>query len=170
MSPLDHPAVRRVQAALREKGSRAEIIELETTARTAEDAARSLGVEVGAIVKSLVFTIDGDPVMALIAGDRRCDTRALGPAFGRSGLVLRADAEKVREATGFAIGGVAPIGHPAQLPTVIDDSLGRFETVYAAAGHPHCVFPTTMLELSLLTGGAVVKGISIAERDQVDSP
>lgn len=165
MSRLDHPAVRRVQTALREKGSRAEIIELETTARTAEDAAHSLGVEVGAIVKSLVFTIDGDPVMALIAGDRRCDTRALGPAFGRSGLVLRADAERVREVTGFVIGGVAPVGHPAPLPTVIDDSLGRFETVYAAAGHPHCVFPTSMLELSLLTGGAVTKGISIADQD-----
>ena len=76
MSRLDHPAVRRVQAALLEKGSRAEVIELETTARTAEDAARSLGVAVGAIVKSLLFTIDGDPVMALVAGDRRCDTRA----------------------------------------------------------------------------------------------
>ena len=162
MSRLAHPAVRRVQEALREKGSRAEIIELETTARTAEDAARSLGVEVGAIVKSLVFTIDGDPVMALVAGDRRCDTKALGPAFGRSGLVLRADADRVREATGFVIGGVAPLAHPAPLPTAIDDSLGRFETVYAAAGHPHCVFPTTMLELSLLTGGAVTKGISIA--------
>ena len=162
MSRLAHPAVRRVQEALREKGSRAEIIELETTARTAEDAARSLGVEVGAIVKSLVFTIDGDPVMALVAGDRRCDTKALGPAFGRSGLVLRADADRVRDATGFVIGGVAPLAHPAPLPTVIDDSLGRFETVYAAAGHPHCVFPTTMLELSLLTGGAVAKGISIA--------
>ncbi|HSF23138.1 MAG TPA: YbaK/EbsC family protein [Blastocatellia bacterium] len=162
MSRLAHPAVRRVQEALREKGSRAEIIELETTARTAEDAARSLGVEVGAIVKSLVFTIDGEPVMALVAGDRRCDTRALGPAFGRSGLVLRADAERVREATGFVIGGVAPLGHPSPLPTAIDDSLGRFETVYAAAGHPHCIFPTTMLELSLLTGGAVTKGISIA--------
>ena len=162
MSRLAHPAVRRVQEALREKGSRAEIIELETTARTAEDAARSLGVEVGAIVKSLVFTIDGDPVMTLVAGDRRCDTKALAPALGRSGLVLRADAERVREATGFVIGGVAPLAHPAPLPTVIDDSLGRFETVYAAAGHPHCVFPTTMLELSLLTGGAVAKGISIA--------
>ena len=162
MSRLAHPAVRRVQEALREKGSRAEIIELETTARTAEDAARSLGVEVGAIVKSLVFTIDGDPVMALVAGDRRCDTKALGPAFGRSGLVLRADADRVREATGFVIGGVAPLAHPAPLPTVIDDSLGRFETVYAAAGHPHCVFPTTMLELSLLTGGAVTKGVSIS--------
>ena len=162
MSRLAHPAVRRVQEALRQKGSRAEIIELETTARTAEDAARSLRVEVGAIVKSLVFTIDGDPVMALVAGDRRCDTKALGPALGRSGLVLRADAERVRAATGFVIGGVAPLAHPAPLPTVIDDSLGRFETVYAAAGHPHCVFPTTILELSLLTGGAVTKGIAIA--------
>jgi prolyl-tRNA editing enzyme YbaK/EbsC (Cys-tRNA(Pro) deacylase) len=161
VSRLDHPAVRRVQSVLREKGSRAEVIELETTARTAEDAARSLGVAVGAIVKSLLFTIDGDPVLALVAGDRRCDTHALAPAFGRSGLVLRADAERVRQATGFVIGGVAPLGHPAPLPTAIDDSLGRFETIYAAAGHPHCVFPTTILELSLLTGGAVTKGISI---------
>ena len=162
MSRLDHPAVRRVQAELRDRGSRAEVIELGTTARTAEDAARSLEVAVGAIVKSLVFTIDGDPVMALVAGDRRCDTRGLGSALGRSGLVLRADAERVRQATGFVIGGVAPLAHPAPLPTAIDDSLGRFETVYAAAGHPHCVFPTTMLELSLLTGGAVTKGISVA--------
>jgi prolyl-tRNA editing enzyme YbaK/EbsC (Cys-tRNA(Pro) deacylase) len=161
VSRLDHPAVRRVQAALRERGSRAEVIELQATARTAEDAARALDVPVGAIVKSLLFTIDGDPVIALVAGDRRCDTKALGPAFGRSGLVLRADAERVRQATGFVIGGVAPLGHPTQLPTTIDDSLGRFETLYAAAGHPFCVFPTTVLELSLLTGGAVTKGISI---------
>jgi prolyl-tRNA editing enzyme YbaK/EbsC (Cys-tRNA(Pro) deacylase) len=162
VSRLHHPAVRRVQSALREKGSRTKVIELETTARTAEDAARSLGVPVGAIVKSLLFTIDGDPVMALVAGDRRCDTRALAPAFGRSGLVLRADPERVLQATGFVIGGVAPLGHPTSLPIAIDDSLGRFETVYAAAGHPHCVFPTTILELSLLTGGAVTKGISTA--------
>jgi prolyl-tRNA editing enzyme YbaK/EbsC (Cys-tRNA(Pro) deacylase) len=160
VSRLEHPAVRRVQSALREKGSRADVIELEATARTAEDAARSLGVAVGAIVKSLLFTIDGDPVMALVAGDRRCDTRALAPAFGRGGLVLRADAERVRQATGFVIGGVAPLGHPSPMPTAIDDSLGRFETVYAAAGHPFCVFPTTILELSLLTGGAVTKGIT----------
>lgn len=158
--PLDHPAVQRVIGALRAKGSAAEVIELERTARTAEDAARALGVPTGAIVKSLVFAIDGAPVMALIAGDRRCDVQALPAAFGRSGLVIRADADRVREATGFVIGGVAPLGHPRALATAIDDSLGRFETVYAAAGHPHCVFPTTVLELSLLTGGAVVKGIS----------
>lgn len=159
-SRLQHPAVQRVRAALRAKGSDAEVIELAATARTAEDAARALDVPVGAIVKSLVFLIDGGAVMALISGDRRCDTRALPPAFGRSGLVMRADAEQVRAATGFVIGGVAPLGHPAPLATVIDDGLGRFESVYAAAGHPFCVFRTSALELSLLTGGPLVRGIA----------
>ena len=162
MSKLDHPAVMRVQAALREKGSTATVVELDEGVPTAEAAAAALGTEVGAIVKSLVFTIDGEAVMALIAGDRRCDTKALPPAFGRNGLVMRPDADRVRETTGFAIGGVAPVGHPKPLATVIDDSLGRFGTVYAAAGHPHCVFATTMFELSLLTGGAMAKGVSIA--------
>jgi prolyl-tRNA editing enzyme YbaK/EbsC (Cys-tRNA(Pro) deacylase) len=162
VSRLAHPAVQRVQAALRAKGSRALVIELEATARTAEDAARALGVPVGAIVKSLVFTIDGTPVMALIAGDRRCDPKALPAAFGRTGLVARADADRVRDVTGFVIGGVAPLAHPIALPVAIDDSLARFAEVYAAAGHPHCVFPTTALELSLLTGGALVRGISTA--------
>jgi prolyl-tRNA editing enzyme YbaK/EbsC (Cys-tRNA(Pro) deacylase) len=160
LSLLAHPGVRRVQAALAEKGCRAEVIELTATARSAADAARALGVDLGAIVKSLLFTIDGEPVMALVAGDRRCDLHALPGAFGSAGLVLRADAERVRAVTGFAIGGVAPLGHPRPLPTAIDASLGRFETVYAAAGHPHCVFSTTMFELSLLTGGAVVKGLA----------
>ena len=162
-SPGAHPAVERVRQALRQGGSAAEVIALGETARTAQAAASALEVPQGAIVKSLLFTIDGAPVMALIAGDRRCDTRALPAAFGLSGLVMRPYAERVRQATGFAIGGVAPIGHPARLPTAIDDSLGRFETIYAAAGHPFFVFPTTMLELSLLTGGAVVKTISVEE-------
>jgi prolyl-tRNA editing enzyme YbaK/EbsC (Cys-tRNA(Pro) deacylase) len=156
-----HPAVERVRQALRQGGSTAEVIALAETARTAEAAAMALEVPQGAIVKSLVFMIDGAPVMALIAGDRRCAAKALPGALGMSGLVMRADAERVRQATGFAIGGVAPLGHPVRLPTVIDDGLGRFETVYAAAGHPFCVFPTTMLELSLLTGGLVVKAISV---------
>ncbi len=164
-SQIGHPAVQRVRQALRQGGSAAEVIELADTARTAQAAAEALGVPLGAIVKSLVFTIDGTPVMALIAGDRRCATKALPAAFGMSGLVIRADADRVRQATGFAIGGVAPVGHPARLPTAIDDSLGRFETVYAAAGHPFFVFPTTVLELSLLTGGAVVKAVS-TENDQ----
>jgi len=160
VSKLEHPAVIRVQTSLRDKGSEADVITLPEAVPTAEAAAAALGAELGAIVKSLVFTIDGEAVMALIAGDRRCDTKALPQAFGRTGLVMRPDADRVREVTGFAIGGVAPIGHPKPVATVIDDSLGRFETIYAAAGHPQCVFPTTVLELSLLTGGAMARGLS----------
>jgi len=160
VTSLDHPSVIRVQAALRERGSMADIVELEENVPTAEAAATALGTELGAIVKSLVFTIDGEAVMALIAGDRRCDTKALPKAFGRTGLVTRPDADRVRAATGFAIGGVAPLGHPQPLATAIDDSLGRFDTIYAAAGHPRCVFPTTVLELSLLTGGAMARGLT----------
>lgn len=160
MSVLEHPAVLRVQAALLDKGSAAAVVELDEEASTAQSAAAALGVDLGAIVKSLVFTIDGDAVMALIAGDRRCDTKALPQTFGRQGLVMRPDAERVREATGFAIGGVAPLGHPASLATAIDDSLGRFDVIYAAAGHPRCVFPTTVLELSLLTGGVMARGLT----------
>lgn len=156
---LDHPSVQRVQTALEAKGSTARVIALAETARSAEDAARSIGTELGSIVKSLVFTIDGQPVMALIAGDRRCDVKALPGALGLAGKVARADADVVRAATGFAIGGVAPVGHGSALPMVIDASLGRFATVYAAAGHPHCVFPTTVEELARLTGGRVVEGI-----------
>jgi prolyl-tRNA editing enzyme YbaK/EbsC (Cys-tRNA(Pro) deacylase) len=151
----------RVQAVLRERGSDADVIELGEGVPTARAAADALGTELGAIVKSLVFAIDGEAVMALIAGDRRCDVKALPQALGRTGLVTRPDADRVREATGFAIGGVAPLGHPRPLATVIDDSLGRFDIIYAAAGHPHCVFPTTALELSLLTGGAMTRGLSV---------
>ena len=153
--PLAHPAVRRVQAALVAAGSDAQVIALSETARSAGDAAQSIGTPLGSIVKSLVFTVGGVPVMALVAGDRRCDTRALARALDRAGKVRRADADAVRAATGFAIGGVAPVAHERQLPVAIDASLGRFETVYAAAGHPHCVFATTPDELQRLTGGVV---------------
>ena len=161
--PIVHPAVKRVQAALAEAGSEAEVIALSSTARSAEDAAASIGTPLGSIVKSLVFTVAGAPVMALVAGDRRCDTMALGSALGREGRVRRADADAVREATGFAIGGVAPVAHETTLPVAIDASLGRFETVYAAAGHPHCVFATTIAELERLTGGTVSAEIAVAQ-------
>ena len=161
--PLAHPAVRRVQAALAEAGSGAQVIALSETARSAEDAAASIGTELGSIVKSLVFVIDGAPVMALVAGDRRCDARALGRALGREGKVRRADADAVRAATGFSIGGVAPLAHETPLPVAIDASLGRFETVYAAAGHPHCVFATSLDELERLTGGTVTAEIAVAQ-------
>jgi prolyl-tRNA editing enzyme YbaK/EbsC (Cys-tRNA(Pro) deacylase) len=146
-------SVRRVQAALAAHGLEGRIVELAATARTAEDAARACNVPVGAIVKSLVFEIGGEPVLALVAGDRRCDLLDLPTALGRAGPARRCDAEKVRAATGFAIGGVAPLGHLASLPTAIDASLGRFERLFAAAGHPHCVFATDLAELVRLTGG-----------------
>jgi prolyl-tRNA editing enzyme YbaK/EbsC (Cys-tRNA(Pro) deacylase) len=151
VSALDSASVRRVQAALAAAGSTARVVELAATARTAEDAARACGVPVGAIVKSLVFEIGGEAVMALVAGDRRCDPATLPAALGRAGRARRADAALVRVATGFAIGGVAPVGHG--LPVMIDASLGRFPRLWAAAGHPHCVFATALDELLALTGG-----------------
>ncbi len=157
---LERASVRRVQAALESAGSAARVMALAETARSAQDAARSLATEVGAIVKSLVFTLGGAPVLALVAGDRRCDAGALAAALGLAGGARRADAEAVREATGFSIGGVAPLAHPRALPTAIDASLGRFATVYAAAGHPHCVFATTLDEIARLTNGRVVEGLS----------
>lgn len=160
--PLDNPSVRRVQAALAASGSKARVIALDQTARSAQEAADSIGCELGAIVKSLVFEVGGKPVMALVAGDRRCHEKALPAALGLQGKAKRASAEVVRQATGFAIGGVAPVGHPAPLPVAIDASLGRFDAIYAAAGHPHCVFETTPDQLQRLTGGVVSDGIAKA--------
>lgn len=149
---LAHPAVQRVQGALTAGGSMARVVVLADSARTAQQAAEALNCPVGAIVKSLVFTLEGQPVLALVAGDRRCETAALPAALGRAGRIGRADADLVRAATGFAIGGVSPLGHPAPLPTVLDASLRRFAVVHAAAGHPHAVFPTSVDELLCLTG------------------
>lgn len=152
---LSRPAVRRVVEVLNGMNAASSVIVLAETARTAEDAAASLNCELGAIVKSLVFRIGEQPVMALVAGDKRCNTKALPGALGLAGKVRRADADMVLAATGFSIGGVAPVGFPAPLPLVIDQSLARFEAVYAAAGHPHCIFATTLAELQRLTGARI---------------
>ncbi|MEQ8249539.1 MAG: YbaK/EbsC family protein [Alphaproteobacteria bacterium] len=160
MGVLNRDSVQRVRDALVQHGSNAKIVALEETARTARDAAAALGCSLGAIVKSLVFLCGDEAVLALVAGDRQCDPAELRGALGRTGDVKIADADAVRTATGFAIGGVAPVGHPKPLPTLIDDSLRRFDTVYAAAGHPHCVFGTTVDELFALTGGRVAAGIT----------
>ena len=157
---LARPAVRRVTEFLTSMNAASSVIVLAETARTAEDAANSLNCELGAIVKSLVFRVGEQPVMALVAGDKRCDTKALPAALGLSGKAKRADADMVQSATGFTIGGVAPVGFPAPLPLVIDASLDRFDAIYAAAGHPHCVFATTLAELARLTGGVVDAGIA----------
>lgn len=153
MGALESRSVQRVAAALAANGARHQVIELSDTARTAADAAAALGVPVGAIAKSLVFLVGEAPVMALVAGDRRCRTQALPEILGLAGKAARADADVVRAATGFAIGGVAPVGHTTPLRVVVDTSLGRFREIYAAAGHPHCVFSTTFVELLALTGG-----------------
>jgi len=130
-----HPTVRRFQDRLAELGLDAEVHELAASTRTAAEAAAAVGVEVGQIVKSLVF-VDGDePILCLCAGDRRVDTTKLGAH------VRQASGDEVREATGFAIGGVPPVGHEQPLRTVIDVSLRRFETVWCAGGTPHAVFP-----------------------------
>lgn len=159
---LDRPAVRRVRTALAEAGVAAEIVALAETARTAAEAAASLGVPQGAIVKSLVFMAEGaGPVMALVSGDKRCDTAALAAALGLSGPVSRADAEAVRAATGFTIGGVAPVGLARPLPRAIDRALFRFARVYAAAGHPHCVFGIAPEALARIADAPVVDGLGV---------
>ena len=154
-------SVQRVQQALIAAGSSARVLTLDGTARTAQDAASSIGCKLGAIVKSLVFKVDNQAVMALVSGDRRCDVTALPTELEVPGECERADADLVRAATGFAIGGVAPLGHPEKLPTVIDASLDRFDTLYAAAGHPHCVFPTTLDEIVQMTGGILSRKITM---------
>lgn len=159
---LDRPAVKRVRAALAAAGAAGEVMVLAETARTAADAAAAVGVPQGAIVKSLVFRAGDTPVLALIAGDRRCDSQALARVLGLGEGVRRADADFARAGTGYSIGGVAPLAHSQPIATAIDASLGRFATVYAAAGHPHCVFPTSLAELVALTGGIVTEAIGIA--------
>ena len=156
---LARPAVRRVVEALAAQGCPAPVVELAATARTAKAAARALGVGVGAIVKSLVFTVGAAPVVALVAGDRRCREALLGSALDLDGAVARAAPDVIKSATGFTIGGVAPLGYAAALPVAVDASLARFEGLYAAAGHPHCVFRTTFDELVRLSCGRIVAGL-----------
>ena len=161
MSALENASVRRVQSALAAAGSPARITALAETARTAQDAADAVGSALGSIVKSLVFVVGDRPVIALVAGDRQCDPAQLPAVLGLDGKARRAKAEEVREATGFAIGGVAPLGYPQPLPVVIDASLARFETIYAAAGHPYCIFATDLTELCRITGGQISDRIAI---------
>jgi prolyl-tRNA editing enzyme YbaK/EbsC (Cys-tRNA(Pro) deacylase) len=133
-------SARRVQEALRGLGLPDAIRELDDSTRTAPEAAATVGCELGAIVKSLVFrgSRTGAPVLALVSGDNRADEARIAEAVGEP--VERADADFVRAATGYAIGGVAPIGHPQPLRTVVDEDLLRFATVWAAAGTPRAVF------------------------------
>lgn len=152
---LEHEAVKRVQAALAAAGLPSDVIALKDSARSAEDAAAALGCPLGAIVKSLVFAVGNRFIMALVAGDHQCNEDALPTAFKMTGRVRRPQAAEVKGITGFSIGGVAPVGLTHPLPTVIDVSLKRFDVVYAAAGHPHCVFAAPFNALKAATAGIV---------------
>ena len=140
----------RFEAWAREAGLELEIRRFPGGTRTAEDAARAIGCEVAQIVKSLVFLLDGRPIVALVSGANRLDPARL------PGKVERADAETARQATGYAIGGVPPFGHAAPLEVFMDRDLVRFEVVWAAAGRPDAVFPITPERLRELSGARVV--------------
>lgn len=148
-----HPNCLAVDAALAAAGVSGRVKLLPEAAPTAAAAAEQLGVEVGAIANSLVFaTAAGEPVLVLTSGAHRVDTVKVAALLGTSRL-RRADAELVRRATGHPIGGVAPVGHPARLRTLVDLALHAYPQVWAAGGIPRAVFPTTFDELVALTGG-----------------
>ncbi len=144
-----------VADALAAAGAAGRPIELSTSARTAAEAAASLEVPIGAIVNSLVFLADGSPILVLTSGAHRVDTGHLAGIVG-AGSIDRASADEVREATGQPIGGVAPLGHPVHVPTYIDAALAEHHVVWAAAGTPHTVFPTTFEELIRISDAITV--------------
>jgi prolyl-tRNA editing enzyme YbaK/EbsC (Cys-tRNA(Pro) deacylase) len=148
----NHPSVLRVTRILAERGAVGEVRHLDDSARTAAQAAAQLGVEPAQIANSLVFSADGDPLLVMASGGHRVDTAKVARLVGAE-RVDRADPDFVRTHTGFAIGGVAPVGHPEPLRTLVDSHLATYDEVWAAAGHPHAVFPTTHDELLALTGG-----------------
>jgi prolyl-tRNA editing enzyme YbaK/EbsC (Cys-tRNA(Pro) deacylase) len=151
-----HPAAQRVQSLLRELGSGAEVVQLEATARTSADAAAAIGCTVAQIAKSLVFrAASGKPVLVIASGANRIDEKKVASALGEK--IGKADADFVRDRTGFAIGGVAPVGHAEAPQVFLDAALGTLDPVWAAAGHPHAVFRTSFDELKRLTGGAVIE-------------
>lgn len=149
-SPPD--AVARVQAALAAAGVEVRIVEFAESTRTAQDAARAVGTSTGQIVKSLVFLADGRPILVLASGANRVDTSKLARLAGAA-RVEKATADATREATGFSIGGVPPVGHGTALPVYVDEALLAYDLVYAAAGTPHAVFPIEPSTLVRVTSG-----------------
>ena len=141
-----HPNAAAVASALAEAGAAGEVRELTESARTAADAAGALGCDVAAIANSLVFMADGEPVLILTSGGHRVDTGYVAGQLG-VGVLRRASPEQVRAATGQPIGGVAPVGHPSPVRTLIDTALAAHPVVWAAGGTPHTVFPTSYPEL-----------------------
>ena len=151
---LNKEPVKRVQEFIAQFDPKLKVLSLDTTARTAKDAAESLGCEVGAIVKSLVFRADDTFLICLVAGDKRCSLNKLKKVIRKKDVCM-ANAEEVKTNTGFSIGGVAPIAHLKKLNILIDQSLGRFQSVFAAAGHPNSIFKIEYSQLVQMTKGEV---------------
>ena len=149
---LNKESVKRVEESLKKFDPNLKILVLDTTARTAKDAANSLKCELGAIVKSLVFRAENDFLICLVAGDKRCSLNKLKKILNKKDVSM-ANADQVKENTGFSIGGVAPTAHLKKLNIIVDKSLNRFKYVYGAAGHPDCVFKITYDDLIKLTNG-----------------
>jgi prolyl-tRNA editing enzyme YbaK/EbsC (Cys-tRNA(Pro) deacylase) len=148
------PGAERFEQAVRAAGLSVEIRRFPSGTRTAADAARAVGCDIGQIVKSLVFVADGSALVALTSGENRADPGRLAALLGAD-EVRRATADEARDATGFAIGGTPPFGHPRPLRVFVDADLLRFDVLWAAAGMPDSVFPITPAELVAAAGGAV---------------
>ena len=152
MSLLDKETVQRVEKILKDFDESQNIIVLETSARTALEAASSLGCEVGAIVKSLLFKTENSFTLCLVAGDKRASLNRIKKALKIKDASM-ASAEDVKNITGYTIGGVSPIGHLKKIEILIDKSLSRFNLLFAAAGHPNCVFKIDFTNLKKITNG-----------------
>jgi len=149
---LNKEPVKRVQEFISNFDPELKVLVLDATARTAEDAANSLKCEVGAIIKSLLFKANGNFLICLIAGDKRCSLNKLKKILQKKDVSM-ANADEVKSNTGFSIGGVAPVGHIKKLDIFIDQSLSRFNNIFGAAGHPNCIFKIKYQQLIKITNG-----------------
>ena len=154
MSLLDKEPVKRVEKFLKGFDQSLEVIVLENSARTAKDAAIALGSDVGAIVKSLLFKTGDNFTLCLVAGDKRCSLNKLKKIKNIKDISM-ASPEEVKTQTGYTIGGVSPVGHLNKLEIFIDKSLERFNELFAAAGHPNCVFKINFKDIQKITNGKV---------------
>ena len=152
---LNKESVKRVSKKLKDFDKNLKVIVLDTSARTAQDAANSLNTEVGSIIKSLFLRTKNSFLLCLVAGDRRCSLNKIKKILGEKDVSM-GNAEQVKEITGFTIGGVSPIGHLNPLKVYIDQSLSRFANTFGAAGHPNCVFKINFKDLQKITNGEVM--------------
>jgi Cys-tRNA(Pro) deacylase len=154
MSLLDKEPVKRAKKFLKDFDQSLEVIVLDKSARTAQDAATALGCNVGAIVKSLLFKTNDSFILCLVAGDKRASLSKIKKIINKKDVSM-ANPEDVKSQTGYTIGGVSPIGHLKQIEIIIDNTLERFNELFAAAGHPNCVFKINFTNIQKITNGKV---------------